>query len=70
LDKTMADARFRDTLKALLVALGSNDPARRQRVRETIRDTLVANRKSWNDLMAILGFRGKNGDKLVTAQVE
>jgi Protein of unknown function (DUF3631) len=60
----MADARFRDTLKALLVALGSNDPARRQRARETIRDTLAASRRSWNDLVATFHFRGQHGDKL------
>jgi hypothetical protein len=52
----MSDSQFRDTIKALLAALGSNDPAQRQKARQIIRDTLAANRKSWNDLMAILHF--------------
>src|ERR1700680_5016431 len=60
----MTDPLFRDTLKTLLTALGSNDPAQRQKARLTIRDTLAANRKSWNDLVAILHFRGKHGEKL------
>src|SRR5271169_4185441 len=60
----MTDTPSRDTLKTLLTALGSNDPAQRQKARLTIRDTLAANRKSWNDLMAILHFRGKHGEKL------
>ena len=60
----MTDTPFRDTLKTLLTALGSNDPAQRQKARLTIRDTLAANRKSWNDLMTILHFRGKHGEKL------
>src|ERR1700686_4940369 len=60
----MTDTPFRDTLKTLLTALGSNDPAQRQKARLTIRDTLAANRKSWNDLVVILHFRGKHGEKL------
>jgi len=35
------DARFRDTLKSLLAALGSPQPRRRQKARQTIRDTLA-----------------------------
>ena len=49
----MSDTQFRDTIKTLLIALGSNDAAQRQEAREKIRDTLAANRKSWNDLIAI-----------------
>jgi hypothetical protein len=60
----MSDTQFRDTIKTLLVALGSNDAARRQEAREKIRDTLAANRKSWNDLIAILRFGGQHGEKL------
>ena len=60
----MTDTQFRDTIKTLLAALGSNDPAQRLKARETIRDTLAANRKSWNDLMAILHFGGRHGQKL------
>ena len=60
----MTDTQFRDTIKTLLAALGSNDPAQRLKARETIRDTLAANRKSWNDLVAILHFGGKHGQKL------
>jgi hypothetical protein len=60
----MSDSQFRDTINALLAALGSNDPAQRQNARQIIRDTLAANRKSWNDLMAILHFGGKHGEKL------
>jgi Protein of unknown function (DUF3631) len=60
----MTDTRSRDTLTALLIALGSNDPAQRQRARETIRDTLAAKRKSWNDLVAALHFRGRHGERL------
>src|SRR6201988_4186483 len=48
----------------MLAAHGSNDPARRLQAREKIRDTLAANRKSWNDLMGILHFGGKHGEKL------
>ena len=54
----MSDTQFRDTIKTLLAALGSNDAAQRQEAREKIRDTLAANRKSWNDLIAILRFGG------------
>ena len=50
----MTDTAFCDTIKTLLAALGSNDPARRLQARETIRDTLAGNRKSWNDLMAVI----------------
>src|ERR1700722_1351622 len=53
-----ADARFRNTLKTLIAALGSSDPARRQQARQTIRDTLAVNQKSWNDLITSLRFRG------------
>src|ERR1700740_727870 len=60
----MTDTAFCNTIKTLLAALGSNDPARRLQAREKIRDTLAANRKSWNDLMALLDFGGKHGDKL------
>src|ERR1700739_3638063 len=60
----MTDTAFCDTIKTLLAALGSNDLARRLQAREQIRDTLAANRKSWNDLMAILHFGGKHGEKL------
>jgi hypothetical protein len=60
----MTDTAFCDTIKTLLAALGSNDPGRRLQAREKIRDTLAANRKSWNDLMAILHFAGKHGEKL------
>jgi uncharacterized protein DUF3631 len=58
------DARFRDTLKSLVAALGSPDPARRQRARQHICNTLAANQKSWNDLLATLQFRGQHSDKL------
>jgi hypothetical protein len=58
------DARFRDTLKSLVAALGSPDPARRQKARQTIRDTLAVNQKSWNDFLATLQFRGQHSDKL------
>jgi hypothetical protein len=34
-----SDARFRDALKSLLAALGSPEPRRRQKARQTIRDT-------------------------------
>jgi hypothetical protein len=60
----MTDTQFRDTIKTLLAAFGSNDPAQRQEARAKIRNTLAANRKSWNDLMAILHFGGKHGEKL------
>ena len=53
----MSDTQFRDAIKTLLVALGSNDAARRQEAREKIRDTLAANRKSWNDLDLLAGMR-------------
>jgi hypothetical protein len=59
-----ANVRFRDTLKTLLAALGSPQPTRRQKARQTIRDTLAANQKSWNDLLASLWFRGQHGEKL------
>jgi hypothetical protein len=59
-----AEARFRDTLKSLLAALGSPDPARRQKTRQTIRDVLAVNQKSWNDLVATFQFRGQHSDKL------
>ena len=59
-----SDARFRDTLKSLLAALGSLEPRRRQKARQTIRDTFVVNQKSWNDLLATLQFRGPHSDKL------
>ena len=59
-----SDARCRDTLKSLLAALGSLEPRRRQKARQTIRDTLVVNQKSWNDLLATLQFRGQHSDKL------
>ena len=58
------DARFRDTLKTLLAALGSPEPRRRQKARQTIRGALVVNQKSWNDLLATLQFRGPHSDKL------
>ena len=60
----MSDTQFRDAIKTLLAALGSNDAAQRQEAREKIRDTLAANRKSWNDLIAILRFGGQHGEKL------
>src|SRR5580693_10573566 len=60
----MSDTQFRDAIKTLLIALGSNDAAQRQEAREKIRDTLAANRKSWNDLIAILRFGGQHGEKL------
>src|SRR5579862_6282170 len=60
----MTVTAFHDTIKILLAAFGSNDPARRQEARVKIRNTLVANRKSWNDLIAILRFDGKHGEKL------
>ena len=60
----MNDTPFRDTLQALLTALGSNDLVPRHKARERIRDTLAANRRSWNDLVATLHFRGKHGEKL------
>ena len=59
-----ADARFRDTLKSLLAGLGSPDPTRQQKARQIIRDTLAANQKSWNDLLASLPFRGQHSEKL------
>ena len=37
----MTDTPFRDTLKTLLTALGSNDPAQRQKARLTIRYSLA-----------------------------
>jgi hypothetical protein len=58
------DARFRDTLKSLLAALGSSDPTRRQRARRIVRDTLAVNQNSWNDLLATFWFRGQHSDKL------
>ena len=58
------DARFRDTLKSLLAALGSSDPTRRQKARQTIRDTLAVNQRSWNDLLVTFRFRGQHSDKL------
>jgi hypothetical protein len=58
------DARFRDTLKTLLAALGSPEPTRRQKARQTIRDTLAVNQKSWNDPVTSLQFRGRHSDKL------
>src|SRR5580704_15633925 len=58
------DARFRDALKSLLAALGSPEPARRQRARQNICNTLAVNQKSWNDLVASLQFRGRHSDKL------
>jgi ElaB/YqjD/DUF883 family membrane-anchored ribosome-binding protein len=58
------DARFRDTLKTLLAALGSSEPMRRQEVHQIIRDTLAVNQKSWNDLITSLQFRGQHSDKL------
>jgi hypothetical protein len=61
------DARFRDTLKTLLVALGSPEPARRQKARQTIRDTLAANQKSWNDLLATLGIEVYHGKVILYA---
>jgi hypothetical protein len=64
LDGIMTEAHLRDTFKTLLAALGSNDPAQRHRARQKIRDTLAANKNSWNDLVAILQFRGRHGEKL------
>jgi hypothetical protein len=58
------DARFRHTLKSLLAALGSPEPARRQKARQLIRDTLAVNQKSWNDLITSLQFRGQHSEKL------
>jgi hypothetical protein len=58
------DTAFRDTLQTLLVALGSNDRVQWHKAREQIRDTLAASRRSWNDLVATLHFRGKHGEKL------
>jgi hypothetical protein len=58
------DARFRHTLKSLLAALGSSEPTRRQEARQTIRDTLGVNQKSWNDLLTTLQFRGQHSEKL------
>ena len=64
-DQNMAtDAQFRDTLKSLLAALGSPQPRRRQKARQTIRDTLAVNQKSWNAFLATLQFRGQHSDKL------
>ena len=60
----VTDARCRDTLKSLLADLGSPQPRRRQKARQTIRDTLAVNQKSWNDLLATLQFRGRHSDKL------
>jgi hypothetical protein len=59
-----SDARFRATLKSLVAALGSPEPRRRQKARQTIRDTLAVNQKSWNDLLATFQFRGQHSDKL------
>jgi hypothetical protein len=59
-----SDARFRNTLKSLIAALGSPELRRRQKARQTIRDTLAVNQKSWNDLLATLQFRGPHCDKL------
>jgi hypothetical protein len=59
-----ANARFRDTLKTLLAALGSPEPTRRQKARQIIRDMLAVNQKSWNDLLASLHFRGQHREKL------
>jgi hypothetical protein len=58
------DARFLHTIKSLLAALGSPEPMRRQKARQTIRDTLAVNQKSWNDLITTLRFRGQHSDKL------
>ena len=58
------DARFRDTLKSLLAAVGSSDPTRRQKARRIIRDTLAVNQRSWNDLITSFQFRGQHSDKL------
>jgi hypothetical protein len=58
------DARFRDALKSLLAALGPPEPARRQRARQNICNTLAVIQKSWNDLVASLQFRGRHSDKL------
>jgi uncharacterized protein DUF3631 len=58
------DPRVRGTLKSLIAALGSPDPARRQKARQAIRDMLAVNQKSWNDLLATLRFRGQHSDKL------
>jgi hypothetical protein len=58
------DAQGGDTLKALLAALGSPEPARRQEARQTIRDRLAVNQKSWNDLLATFQFRGQHSDKV------
>ena len=58
------DALFGGTLKTLLAALGSPEPRRRQKARQTIRDMLAVNQKSWNDLVATLQFRGQHSDKL------
>jgi Protein of unknown function (DUF3631) len=60
----MGDADLPDRFKTLIAALGSKDAAQRRSARSTIRDTLAANQKSWNDLVAMLPFRGKHGDKL------
>ena len=60
----MSDRPIPDTLQTLLAALGSNDPAQRRHARQQIRDALAADRKSWNDLVQALQFRGKHGDKL------
>jgi hypothetical protein len=60
----MSDTQFRDTIKTLLVTLASNDAAQRQEARKKIRDTLAANRKSWNDLIPqfciLVGSTAKN----------
>jgi hypothetical protein len=58
------DARFHDTLKSLVAALGSPDPTRRQKARQAIRDTLAVNQKSWNDVLATFQFRRQRSDKL------
>ena len=63
-DDMTTDARLGDTLRASLAALGSPDPTRRQKARQTIRDTLAVNQKSWNDLMTTLRFRGRHSEKL------
>ena len=61
---TMTDTQFCDTIRTLLSALGSNDPTQLQQARAKIRAALAANRRSWNDLMAMLHFGGKHDEKL------
>ena len=58
------DARFPNTLKTLLAALGSSAPTRRQKARRIIRDMLAVNQKSWNDLLGTFQFRGQHNEKL------